>query len=120
MMRLRVLLESEPAGTNLIGLCVAGVSLILLRVGAVGVCSCLLSCFAAHVVSVVCWSWTWCVSLLSWRWCLRCVLVCACPVVPQGRTSVAVTVQVCIAGSVLSWAVAVVAPVAEVEVVAYR
>ena len=39
-MRLRVLLASEPAGTNLIGLCVAGVSLILLRVGAVGVCSC--------------------------------------------------------------------------------
>ena len=39
-MRLRVLLLSEPAGTNLIGLCVAGVSLILWRVCAVGACLC--------------------------------------------------------------------------------
>ena len=51
---------------------------------------------------------------------MRRVFVCVRPVVPQGRTSVAVTVQVCVAGSVLSWAVAVVASVAEVEVVAYR
>ena len=51
---------------------------------------------------------------------MRRVFACVCPVVPQGRTSVAITVRVCVVVSVLSWAVAVVASVAEVEVVAYR
>ncbi len=52
---------------------------------------------------------------------LRCRVVCllVCPVVPQGGTSVAITEQAGIVGSVLSWAVAVVASVAEVEVVAH-
>ncbi len=61
------------------------------------------------VVGVVC-----CVVL---RCCVVCLLVCS--VVPQGGISVAITEQAVVAGSVLSWAVAVVASVAEVEVVAH-
>ena len=49
-MRLRVLLVSEPAGTNLIGLCVAGVSLIRLCGGDVDAC---VSCCCSALLLVV-------------------------------------------------------------------
>ena len=67
-MRLRVLLVSEPAGTNLIGLCVAGVSLIRLCGGGVGACvSC---CCSVSVLLLVVLVSSVGVGVLVWRCCL--------------------------------------------------